>query len=341
MPRTILPDARVSPRFAGISTFCRYPRLEDVAPENRPIDWALLGVPFDGGVTFRSGARFGPRAVRDASQYVKRFHLGHNVDVCDALSLCDAGDAPIAPFSIEGTHELVCEFAERTAAACAAGGKTVSARPPRLLAIGGDHSLAEPMIAAAFERAGRPSGGIALVHVDAHLDTVDSLWGEKHSHGSAFRRVIEEGWVDAKSMLSLGVRGPLNAAGDMDFARACGMTVVPCDELAGSGGVTDSHGLRLDPVREFVARVGQRAVYVTFDIDVVDPAFAPGTGTPNPGGLASRQALALVRALRGINLIGADVVEVLPDRDPTGITALLAAHVAFEILALDAVSAGK
>jgi agmatinase len=292
-PRTVLPDARVSPRFAGVATFARYPLLEAVAAENRPVDWAIYGVPFDGGVTYRPGARFGPRAIREASQYTKRFHLELGVDVCDVLSLADAGDA--------GTT--------------------------RLVAIGGDHSVAYANIKATWERQGRPAGGLALLHLDSHLDTVDQVWGEKWGHASVFARAIEEGLVDPRAMLSIGVKGPLNSAGDPDFARRHGVEVVTYQDCFRDGQA------RMTRWREAMAG---RGVYLTFDVDVVDPAFAPGTGTPSVGGFTSAEVLALLRSFRGMDILGADVVEVLPERDPAGITSLLASQVMLEVLALDA-----
>lgn len=317
MPKTVLPDARVSPRFAGIATFCRYPRLEDVADENRPVDWALYGVPFDTGVTFRPGARFGPRAVRDASQYVKRYSIPHRVDVCDALSLCDAGDAPVSPFDIERTLDLVGDFAVGLADPSS-----------RLFAVGGDHSIAYANIRATYTRFGEPEGGLAVIHFDSHLDTVDAVWGQRWSHASPFRRAVEEGFINPRKMLSIGVKGPLNRADDLDFARTSGVTLVTREDLLAPAG--------LQAVRAFVATLKDTPAYLTFDVDVVDPAFAPGTGTPSIGGLSSTEALALLRDLRGVNIVGADVVEVLPDRDVSQITALLAGHVIFEVLALDA-----
>lgn len=331
MPKTVLPDARVSPRFAGVATFCRYPRLEDVSAESRPIDWALYGVPFDGGVTFRPGARFAPRAIREASQYVKRYSMAHQVDVCDVLSLCDAGDAPVSPFSIQQTLDAVGEFAT-----------DLGDRDTRLLAVGGDHSIAYANIRATYARWNEPEGGLALIHFDAHLDTVDSVWGEKRSHASPFRRAIEEGFINPKRMLSIGVRGPLNRGDDLDFARSSGVTLVTRDELligAGPGVVVGTSGIMspgVQKVRAFLGALKDTPAYLTFDIDVVDPAFAPGTGTPAVGGLSSSEAIALLRALRGVHIVGADVVEVLPDRDVAGITSMLAAQVIFEVLSLDA-----
>ncbi|MGD9690291.1 MAG: agmatinase [Phycisphaerales bacterium] len=332
MPRTILPDARVSPRFAGLATFCRVPRLADVDRAQRPVDWAIYGVPFDGGVTYRPGARFGPRAIRDASQYVKRYSMHHAVDVCERLSIADAGDAPVSPFDLPGTLALVGEHA--------AG---LADPSTRLLAVGGDHSVALANIRATHARLGRGGGGksarrggkkgapMPLIHFDAHLDTTDEVWGSRWSHASPFRRAIEEGLIDPRLTISLGIRGPLNSGDDLRFARQSGITVIAADDLVGCNAARGQARLSA-----FVKKLGRRPAYVSFDVDVVDPAFAPGTGTPASGGLSSVEAIALVRALRGVTLAGADVVEVLPDRDHAGCTALLAATILFEIISLDA-----
>lgn len=323
--RTELPNPRRSPRFAGISTFCRYPRLEDVPRGNAPVDWAIYGVPFDGGVTYRPGARFGPRAIRDASQYVKRYSIELDVDVPGVLSIADAGDAPVEPFSIKGTLDAVAGWAAELG----------DPKSTRLMAVGGDHSIAYANIRATWLRRGKPKGGLALLHFDSHLDTVDQVFGEKWSHASPFIRAIQDGLIDPRRMLSVGVKGPLNTADDLKFARESGITMMTYEQWhrawrEGSG-----------EVEAFVARLGGAEAYLTFDIDCVDPAFAPGTGTPSIGGFSSAEALSLLRSLRGANIVGADVVEVLPDRDPAGITALLAAHAMFEVLSLDALRASR
>lgn len=317
-PCTVLPDARVSPRYAGLVTFGRYPRLEDVAPENRPVDWVVYGAPFDGGVTYRPGARFGPRAVRAESQYLKRFSIAHGLDLCAQLSMADGGDAPSRPYSCEGSMKAQLEFA-----------RDLGDKGSRLLAIGGDHSIAYANIRATWERLGKPKGGLSLLHFDSHLDTVDMVWGDRWGHASPFRRAIEDGIVDPKRMVSIGIKGPLNTAADLEFARDHGVTLLTYDDVRRSG---------TGAIEKFVRKLADSPAYLTFDIDVVDPAFAPGTGTPSVGGFTSAEALDLVRACRGVNVVGADVVEVLPDRDVSGITALLAAHVAFEALCLDAVN---
>lgn len=319
MPRTILHNPRLTPRFAGLTTFCRYPRLEDVTPDNRPIDWLLFGVPYDSGVTYRPGARFAPRAIRDASQYVKAFHLEHNIDVPATLSLADAGDAPVKPYHLKENLDFVASWAK----------DLPDPTHTKLLAIGGDHSIAYANLKATWLRRGQPKSGLAVIHFDSHLDTVDTVWGEQWGHASPFRRAIEDGLIDPKAMLSIGLKGPLNAATDLDFARNAGVTIL-----------TDTQ-FRIDGPRrvaDFLKSIASRETYITFDIDCVDPAFAPGTGTLSVGGFTSNEALTILRSLKGVNVVGGDVVEVLPDRDPAGITAYLAAHIAFEILALCAVS---
>ncbi|MBS0196918.1 MAG: agmatinase [Planctomycetes bacterium] len=309
--KTHLIDGRTTPRFAGVCTFCRFPVM---SPSDTP-DWAVYGVPFDGGVTFRPGARFGPRAVRDASAYVKPYHVEHAVNIAEKLSLVDAGDAPVRPYSIKETLDSVAHWA----------GSIGDPKTTRLLAVGGDHSIAYANIRATWERRGKPSKGLGLIHFDSHLDTVDAVWGERWGHASPFIRAIEDGLVDPATMISVGVKGPLNTAADLDFALSRGVTVIRRDQL-GAG----------DALGEFVRAHPGREWYLTFDVDVVDPAFAPGTGTPSIGGITTAEALSLLRSLRGADIVGADVVEVLPDRDVAGITALFAAHVVFEILSLDA-----
>jgi arginase family enzyme len=213
MPTT-LPNARLTPRFAGPVTFGRYPRLEDVEPAHTPVDWAVYGVPYDTGVTFRPGARFGPRAIREASQYLKRYHLEHGIDLCEVFSLADAGDTPVRPYSPVEMMETARVFAESLA----------DAKHTRLLALGGDHSIAYAAMTATWKRRGSPKGGMALIHFDSHLDTVDEVWGERYSHASPFIRAIEDGVIDPNRMISIGIKGPLNTANDLDYARDTGVT---------------------------------------------------------------------------------------------------------------------
>lgn len=315
--RTTLPNARQTPRFAGPATFCRYPLLDLVEPAHLPVDWALYGVPFDSGVTYRPGTRFGPRAIRDASQYVKNYSIEHDLDIAEILSLADAGDAPVNPFSCKDNLDKVAAFARELGDP----GHT------RLLAIGGDHSLAYANLRATWERRGKPAGGLPMIHFDSHLDTVDVTLGEKYSHASPFIRAVEDGYLDPQRMLTIGVKGPLNTRHDLDYARAHGVTILTYEQVQREGTAT---------IDRFVDELGSDEVYLTFDIDCVDPAYAPGTGTPSVGGFTSAEVLALLRRLRGIDVVGADVVEVLPERDVAQNTALLAGHIIFEILCLDA-----
>ena len=319
LPRTTLPDARQLPRFAGVSTFCRFPLIEAVPARQQPVDWALYGIPFDGGVTWQPGARFGPRALRDASQYVRPIHLAHRVDITELLSMADAGDAPVRPYSCKDTYEAARDYALRLG----------TADHTKLFAVGGDHSIALANMAATWQRRGKPDGGLAVLHFDAHLDTVDAVWGEQWGHASPFLRASEAGFIDTSRMLTVGIRGPGNDLRDFDTARDMGIEVVFYDDWRGGG--ADQR------IGDFLERLGDDEVYLSFDIDCVDPAFAPGTGTPVCAGFTSAEVFGLLRRLAGVNLVGADLVEVLPARDPAGVTTLLGSHVIFEILSLAAV----
>lgn len=315
--KTVLPSGRVQPRFAGICTFLRAPHIDDVAPENRPIDWAIYGIPSDAGVTFRPGARFGPRAVRAASQYIKPYLIEQAVHLAEKLSIVDAGDSPVSPYSCKQTVDDAVAFAS----------KLGDPKHTKLLAVGGDHSIAFANLKATYERRGKPSGGLAVIHFDAHMDTVDEVWGEKWGHASPFRRAIEAGIIDPKSMISIGIRGTLNDPADLDYAKQHGVTLITLDQWRKNGPQT---------LASFLSKLAKREAYITFDVDVVDPAFCPGTGTPVAGGFTSAEALAAVRSLKGINLVGADIVEVLPDRDVSEITATFAAQLMAEVLGLSA-----
>lgn len=321
---TVLPDARTTPRYAGLSTFGRYPRLEDVAPENRPVDWAIVGSVYDCGVTYRPGARFGARAIREQSQYLKPYHIEHDLWLTHEFSMADAGDAPLDPFNAKHNAEVL-----------AAHLTTVGDPSSKVMMLGGDHSNTLGALRAAHERAGRPDGGLAMIHFDSHVDTVDVTMGEKYSHASPFIRAVEEGVLDARRMLSVGVKGPLNTPKDLDYAKEHGVELVTYEEWRREG---------TERIDAFLKSLGDDPCYFTFDIDCVDPVYAPGTGTPSVGGFTSAEVLELLRHIArahpsgGPNLVGADVVEVLPDRDVAGNTALLAAHVAFEILCLSALA---
>jgi agmatinase len=303
-------DARVYPRFSGIRTFMRLPHVTDLAG----VDAAVYGIPFDTAVTNRPGARFGPEAIRSQSAMLRPFHTAFGIDVCRELAIADYGDLPVAPGDTEGTYSRV---EEALAPVVEAG-----VFP---LALGGDHSvtLAELRVLA------RRHGPLALVQLDSHADTWESYFGQRYFHGTTFKRAVEEGLLEAGASVQAGMRGSLYGASDLEEARALGFHVVPSEELRALGPEAYA-GL----VRE---RVGDRPVFLSFDIDFLDPAYAPGTGTPEVAGFSTAEAVAFLRALRGIRLAGADVVEVSPPYDGPGqITALAGANVAWELLALRA-----
>jgi agmatinase len=301
------PDARVVPRFAGPDTFARLPRLDDVGSAAV----AILGAPFDSGTSYRPGARFGPGAVRAASKLLRPYHPELDVHPWGEQQVADAGDAPINPFDLETAVADV----ERSAS-------SVLERAGRLVTIGGDHTIALPLLRAVTARHGPP----ALVHFDAHLDTWDTYFGASYTHGTPFRRAAEEAVLDTGRSLHVGIRGPLYASSDLEDDAALGYAVISTARISREG--VDA---AVERIRE---RVGDSPVYVSVDIDVLDPAHAPGTGTPEPGGLTSRELQELLRGLDGLPLVGADVVEVSPAYDHAEVTALAAAAVAYELLAL-------
>jgi agmatinase len=275
------------------------------------LDVALLGLPYDGGVSYRPGARFGPRAVREQSSLIRPWNPVLKVHPFEKLRVADCGDVDVVPISIERTH-----------AAIEAKIDSVIALGARPLCVGGDHSVTLPVIRSLARR----HGPLAVVHFDAHPDTWDQYFGSKLFHGTPFRRAIEEGAIDPKRMIQVGIRGPLYGSEDFDFHAEHGLEV-----------------LRIEPIKEQglawasgrLARLRGMPLYLSFDIDAVDPAYAPATGTPEVGGLSSWEALTLVRSLAGTTLVGADIVEVSPPYDGPGqITSLLAANLAFEILSV-------
>ena len=273
------------------------------------LDVALLGIPYDGGVSYRSGARFGPRAVREQSSLIRPWNPVLKVHPFDRLRVADCGDVDVVPISIERTHAAI----ERRV-------DTVLEAGARPLCVGGDHSITLPILRSLARR----HGPLGVVHFDAHPDTWDEYFGSKLFHGTPFRRAVEEGLIDTARFVQVGIRGPLYGAEDFAFHDEHGIEV-----------------LRIEPIKENglawaagrLARLQGAPLYCSFDIDALDPAYAPATGTPEVGGLTSWEALSLVRSLVGTSLVGADVVEVSPPYDGPGqITALMAANLAFELL---------
>jgi guanidinopropionase len=293
------------PRFAGIATFMKLPPYRP----DQPAAVAVAGVPFDGGTTLRAGARHGPQAIRQASAGLYPYHRGHDLFLTESHAVVDAGDLFVVPMSVERTLAAVCAELD-------AFPKTT-----RMLLLGGDHSIS----LAGLRRAAARFGPLALVHLDAHTDLWDEFWGERYNHGTVMRRAVEEGLITAATSIQVGIRGSLDAREEDRFGEDLGIAHVTADEWWARGTAW---------VAERVAeRIGTGPAYVSVDIDVVDPAFAPGTGTPEAGGPTSHMVLSLLRALSGA-LAGADVVEVSPPWDAGGLAALFGATVAHELLFL-------
>ena len=311
-PRYAPPDALVTPRYAGVKTFARCPVADDPAG----VDVAVVGIPFDTATTNRPGARFGPEAVRAASIALRPYNPAQRTQVFGALSVADLGDAPVTPGN-----------AERTVAQIAAHLEPIVRSGARTLCIGGDHLvvLGELRAVAAVH------GPVGVVLLDAHADVWDTYCGERYYHGSPFRRALEEGLVDPACSLLAGMRGGLYGPEDSAMPQELGFEVVSGDELVALTPETYAERVR--------GRVGDGPLFLSFDVDVLDPAFAPGTGTPEAAGLTTREALGFLRALRGLRFAGYDVVEVSPPYDGPGQpTAVAAANVAFELLTLDAIA---
>jgi agmatinase len=308
-PRYGPPDALTSPRYSGVKTFARCPLVDD--PDR--VDVAVLGIPFDTATTNRPGARFGPEAVRAASIALRPYNPAQDAQVFGALSVADLGDVPVTPGN-----------AERTVGQIASALEPIARAGTRTLCLGGDHLV----VLGELRAHAAAHGPLGLVLLDAHADVWDEYCGERYYHGSPFRRALEEGLLDPARSFLAGMRGPVYGPADAAMPSDLGFEAIPCDELA---------SLRPEEYGERVrARVGEGPLFLSFDVDVLDPAFAPGTGTPEAGGLSTREALGYVRALRGLRFSGYDVVEVSPPYDGPGqATAVAAANVAFELLTLD------
>lgn len=300
-------DSLEVPRFAGQPTFARIPRLDEV----ERCDVAVVGVPFDGGVTYRPGARFGPHAVRAGSRLLRPYHPGLDVEPFAVHQVADAGDIACNPFDIADAIAAI----ER-------GAEALLGSARRLVTIGGDHTIALPLLRAFSRRYGK----VALVHFDAHLDTWNTYFGAAYTHGTPFRRAAEEDLFLKDRAIHVGIRGPLFSPADLPQDRDLGFDVITSADVGrdGAEAVAD----------RVVQRSGDAPVYLSIDIDVLDPAHAPGTGTPEAGGLTSRELLGVLRGLAGLRVVGADVVEVAPPYDHAEITSIAASHVIYELLAL-------
>lgn len=296
-------DSGKVPRFAGPSTFMRLPMAK---PEE--VDIALIGIPFDGGTTNRTGARHGPREIRNQSSLVRRVHHVTGVSPFERARIADCGDVPVNPLDLSETLDSIARFM--------ADVRRAGAIP---LTAGGDHLISLPILRGLARD--RPFG---MIHFDAHSDTYDSFFGSRYNHGTSFRRAIEENLLDPKRVIQIGIRGAISDAANYDFAKSAGVRIVFIEEFEERGPKAI-----MEEARKLV---GDLPVYVSFDIDVLDPSIAPGTGTPEIGGMTTREAQRIVRMLGGLNIVGADLVEVSPPLDPTGGTALTAATLMFELL---------
>ncbi len=312
-------DPQKRPRYTGIPTFMRAPHVEDPSG----VEIGLIGVPFDGGVTNRPGTRHGPREVRNQSSLIRKINQASGIAPFDLCRVADLGDAWVrSPFHLEsGLAEIEAFF-----------GRVLDAGVVPV-ACGGDHAISLPILRALAAEVGGPVG---MVHIDAHCDTgAPGYLGSDYHHGAPFSRAVEEGLLDGRRVIQIGIRGSVNDRDVWRISHESGMRVVPMEEF---------HALGVAATLAEARRVvGDGPTYVSFDIDSLDPAFAPGTGTPEIGGLTTLEAQLLVRGLRGLNLVGADMVEVSPPFDPSGVTALVGANMMFELLCVvaDAVAARR
>jgi len=299
-------SGREFPRFSGIKTFFRLP----IAEIQDPFDVALFGIPYDGGVSYRPGARFAPSLVREVSSLGRGFHMTRAISVFDKLKVADIGDCSVVPIDQEQTYEKIEKFVSQ-----------ILATHKKFIFVGGDHSTTLPVLRALKKKHNTP---LNFIHFDAHLDTYPAAWGCEYHHGAFARHAIEEGLVNPAGMLQIGIRGPLAAGSDLDFINQHKITIKTVDDVRG--------GALIDFLKTLPAFKG--LTYISFDIDCLDPAYAPGTGTPVPGGLSTYETQRILRALKIENLVGADLVEICPAYDSSQITGLAGVDIMFELLCL-------
>ena len=304
-------DAMEYPRFEGIRTFMRLPHVTDL----NDVDFAIVGVPFDTGATFRVGARFGPAGIRDNSLLLRPYNPAQEIEIFKYCSGIDYGDLAIVPGYTQESYQRIKE-----------GAQPIFEHDVIPIYMAGDHSVSLPLLRAAKEN----FGPLALVHFDAHSDLWHGYFGEKDTHGTPFRRALEEGLIDPKKSSQIGLRGSLYDHKDYQMSAEAGLMAITGPQL---------HQIGMNhAIKRIKERVGTGPAYLTFDIDFVDPAYAPGTGTPEAGGFTGYEALSLIRGLTDIDFIGYDMVEVMPPYDPVGITSLLAANIMYEFISLIALS---
>lgn len=295
------------PRFAEVKTFMRLPNVKTV----EDIDYAVIGVPFDTASTYRTGSRFGPSAVREISSLIKPYNVPLNINVVDWLSGVDYGDIAVVPGYIEDTYKRIEE------------GLTPIVKAGVVpICLGGDHSITLGELRAVAKE----HGPVALVHFDSHFDTLDSYFGNKYNHGTVFKRALEEGLIDVEHSIQIGMRGTFYSEEDLTGSEKLGFKVITTFEMRKLG--------IPEVIRQIIERVGDSKAFLTFDIDFVDPAYAPGTGTIEVGGFTSFESLDMVRELKDINFVGFDMVEVLPSFDQSQITAFLGSNLVFEFISI-------
>ncbi|MGV9554884.1 agmatinase [Streptomyces sp. NPDC003401] len=302
-PRGPVDSSRV-PRYAGPATFARLPRLDEVGRA----DVAVVGVPFDSGVSYRPGARFGGNAIREASRLLRPYNPAQDASPFALAQVADGGDIAVNPFHINEAVETIEAAADDLLGTGA-----------RLMTLGGDHTIALPLLRSVAKK----HGPVALLHFDAHLDTWDTYFGAEYTHGTPFRRAVEEGVLDTEALSHVGIRGPLYGKQDLTDDEKMGFGIVTSADVYRRGADEVADQLR--------QRIGDRPLYISIDIDCLDPAHAPGTGTPEAGGMTSRELLEILRGLASCNLVSADVVEVAPAYDHAEITSVAASHTAYEL----------
>lgn len=295
------------PRFAEVKTFMRLPNVRTT----EDIDYAIVGIPFDTGSTYRTGSRFGPSSIREISSLIKPYNVPHDINVVEWLSGVDYGDIAVVPGYIEDTYARI-----------EAGLDPILQAGITPICMGGDHSVTLGELRSVAKK----HGPVALVHFDAHFDTLDSYFGRKYNHGTPFMRALEEGLIDVEHSIQVGMRGSFYSKEDLTGSRDLGFQVLTAFEMRDLG--------LQEVTRQIRERVGDRKAFLTFDIDFVDPAYAPGTGTIEVGGFTSFESLQMIRDLRDIQFVGFDMVEVLPSFDPSQITAFLGSNVMFEFISI-------
>ena len=298
-------SGREFPRFSGIKTFFRLPIAE--IDDNFQI--ALFGTPYDGGVSYRPGGRFAPSFVRECSSLGRGFHMSRAMSLFEQVKIADIGDCPVVPIDQKQTYEKIEDFSSK-----------IIKNNKKFISIGGDHSTTLPLLRSLFKKYGK----LNFIHFDAHLDTYPAAWGCEYHHGAFARHAVEEGLINTKNMIQIGIRGPLAAGADLDFIKKHKIKIFTVDDI------------RRKSIFDFVKTLPQFSgpTFISFDIDCLDPAYAPGTGTPVPGGLTTYETQQILRALKIKNLVAADIVEVCPAYDVSQITGLAAVDTMFELMCL-------